>query len=67
MEWKEAERMAVITKDDKIVIILIGDENLRVGNEEIVMDTTAQIINERTYIPLRFVGEALGMKVNWAG
>ena len=39
--------------------------DLQVGNETITMDTTAQIIDERTYIPIRFVGEALGMKVNW--
>ena len=38
---------------------------MQVDKEIITMDTEAQIINDRTYIPARFVGEALNMKVNW--
>lgn len=31
----------------------------------IYMDTTARLINDRTYIPLRFAAEAFGRKVIW--
>ena len=65
VDWDGTERMATITKNDKVITIAIDNANLQVGNKTITMDTTAQIINERTYIPIRFVGEALGMKVNW--
>ena len=65
VDWDGTERMAAITKDNKVITIAIDNVNLQVGNKTITMDTAAQIINERTYIPIRFVGEALGMKVNW--
>ena len=65
VEWDDATQTATLTKDNTVVIISIGNANMQVGKEIITMDTTAQIINERTYIPIRFVGEALGMKVNW--
>ena len=65
VDWDVTERTATITKDDKVITIAIDNTNLQVGNKTITMDTTAQIINERKYIPIRFVGEALGMKVNW--
>ncbi len=29
------------------------------------MDTAARIVNDRTYIPARFVAEALGYEVEW--
>ena len=31
----------------------------------VTMDTTAVIINDRTYVPLRYVAELLGYKVEW--
>ena len=65
VEWDDKTQTATLSKDNKTIIIKIGDSNMQVGKEIITMDTTAQIINERTYIPVRFVGEALGMKVNW--
>ncbi len=65
VDWDEAERMATITRDNKVITIAIGNTKLQIGDEAITMDTAAQIINERTYIPIRFVGEALGMTVNW--
>ena len=65
VEWNDAAQTATLTKDNTVVIISIGNASMQVGKDIITMDTTAQIINERTYIPVRFVGEALGMTVNW--
>ena len=31
------------------------------------MDTTAIIKDDRTFIPVRFVAEALGLEVEWIG
>ena len=36
-----------------------------IRKKTIQMDAAAEIKDDRTYIPLRFVGEALGMQVNW--
>lgn len=36
-------------------------------NEEVKADVPAQIINDRTYLPVRAVSEALGCSVEWDG
>ncbi len=65
VSWDEETYTATLTKGDKTVIIKIGSADMQSGNEIITMDTTAQIVNDRTYIPVRFAGEALGLKVEW--
>ena len=39
----------------------------RVNEEDISLDVPAEIINDRTYLPLRKIGEALGCEVDWDG
>ena len=67
VEWNDQEKTAVITKDQKIIRIVIGETAMEVDHETVVMETAAQIIEGRTYIPVRFIGEALGLTVHWAG
>ena len=67
VDWDDATRTAVIKRGDDVVYITIGKDTLQVGNTTVQMDTTAEIKDDRTYIPVRFVGEALGMQVNWKG
>ena len=43
----------------------IGNPVAKVGDKQITLDVPAAIINERTYVPLRFVAESLGKKVTW--
>lgn len=65
VDWNDRTRTATLTKDDTVVVITIDNAAMQVDTETVTMDTTAQIINDRTYIPLRFAGEALGITVNW--
>ncbi len=65
VSWDEETYTATLTKGDKTVIIKIGSADMQSGSEIITMDTIAQIVNDRTYIPVRFAGEALGLKVEW--
>ena len=63
--WNAEDRTAVITKDGITVEITIGEKQLRVTNADgtkstVTMDTTAIIEDDRTYVPIRFVAEALG-------
>lgn len=46
--------------------ITIGSEKLLVGDSEVKMDTIGATIDGRTYVPLRFVAEALGATVEVA-
>lgn len=42
---------------------IIGKDNI----QEIPLDVPAQVINDRTMVPIRFVAEALNAEVQWHG
>jgi hypothetical protein len=51
--------------EDRTVTLRIGDKTARVGSREVTLDVPAQLINNLTYVPLRFVSEGLGAEVAW--
>lgn len=74
VEWNAAEQKATFTKEFvkgiTIVEFYIGSADYYVtsGSEDtetLTMDTAAVIMNNRTYVPVRFLAEALGAEVRW--
>lgn len=63
VEWDNEKREVKI--NDKQIIIPIGKDEILVNNQKQKMDTKAEIKDGRTYVPLRFVAEALGQKVDY--
>lgn len=64
--WVGEEQKVVISNDETTLEVIIGS-NVAYKNstEEIILDVPAEIYSDRTYLPLRAVGEALGAKVEW--
>ena len=51
---------------DTTVVMTIGSSDFVVNNEVITKEDSAPYIaNDRTYVPFRALGEALGAEVNW--
>ena len=81
VDWEGATRTAIITDGKTTLRIKIGENIIEKTQVQYVMDlakdvtrvtkiesdVSAQIINDRTYLPLRAVGEALGCSVDWDG
>lgn len=65
VSWNGDTLTAELIKDDTIITIKIGENHITKNGETIAIDTAARVINDRTYIPLRAVGEALGCEVEW--
>lgn len=65
VEWNDSTRTATGTTDDTVVVIQIDNSTAYVNGEERTLDVPAQIINNRTMVPARFVSEALGCDVTW--
>ncbi len=63
--WNEAEAKVTITKGDVTIEIYIGQPFALVNGQPVQLDAPAFIENDRTYLPLRFVAEALGATVLW--
>ncbi len=68
MDVKYEDGAVVITNpaSGKTVTLYLGRAEARVGGRKVTLDVPAQAIPPgRTVVPLRFVGENLGAKVNW--
>lgn len=69
VQWNAEERSVLISDDSKEVKLIVGDKNISITeNGETAlyeMDTEPVIVNDRTYVPQRFVAEAFDCKVDF--
>jgi competence protein ComEC len=67
VEWLPETRTVVSTKESITVRLQIDSVNAFINSKETTLDVPAQIVNGRTLVPLRFVGESFGLDVGWLG
>jgi len=48
-----------------VVVLQIGNTSAFVNSESVALDVPAKVINDRTFVPLRFVMESLNANVDW--
>jgi N-acetylmuramoyl-L-alanine amidase len=63
--WDNDNRLVQIMTPSKTIILKIDDRKALVDGDEVLLDVPAKIVNNRTMVPLRFLGETLGAKVSW--
>ncbi len=63
--WDASTQTVTGVKGDTSVILVIGQNTATIGETSQTLDVPAQIINDHTVVPLRFVSEALGAQVSW--
>ncbi len=61
--WDNDARTVTYTLGNTEVVMTIGETTYTVNGDEKTMDVAPEITGDRTYVPVRFVGEALGFKV----
>ena len=73
VEWIDAEKLILITKNSKLIALKINS-NIMILNDisvstqkSVTLSQSPQIINDKTYIPLRAVAESLNYQVEWDG
>ena len=62
VKWDGATKTVTI---DGVIEVKIGSGTVKTPYGNITMDTNAVIKGDRTYVPFRYVGEALGYDVEW--
>ena len=65
VEWNNDTRTVTATKDDTVISLTIGEDVMKVNSADVKLDVAAQIVDDRTMIPVRAVSEALDCVVEW--
>jgi hypothetical protein len=65
VNWDDATQTVTGTKDGVTIKLQIGSTTAYVNNQPVQLQVAPQIINGRTFVPLRFVGDASGENVYW--
>jgi len=63
--WFDKEKKVLIELNGHSVVLWIGKKEALVDASKVTLDVAPLIINGRTYLPLRFISESLGMVVDW--
>ena len=67
VDWNGDTRTATIAQNDRTITFSIDNTTATVNGQPTQMDVPAQIVNDKTLVPLRFLSESLGYTVNWDG
>lgn len=65
VDWDYYANAAILMSDEHTVVIPIGSNTFTTNGVEHELDVPAQIINERTMVPIRSVLESVGHYVGW--
>jgi uncharacterized protein YkwD len=67
VRWDADNYSVEIVKGSNIVVFSIGSNEALVNNRKVQVDVPAEIWHNRTFVPIRFVSEVLGYRVEWDG
>lgn len=67
VEWDSATSTVTAVGDGISIEMTIGKDEFYKDGDAIALDVPAQIIGERTMVPVRAISESLGCLVNWDG
>ena len=65
VSWNESSQTVTINDGKTKVDLQIGSKNVVVNGVVKTLDVAPKIVGNRTFVPLRFVSEALGLSVDW--
>lgn len=65
ISWNEKTSTATVNSGNTKISITKGKKDAKVNNETVRLSLPAVIVNDRLYVPLRFLAEHLGAEVFW--
>ncbi|MDD4663188.1 MAG: stalk domain-containing protein [Caldisericia bacterium] len=65
VEWVAKEQRIDIIKESNHIVLWIGKKQAKLNNTLIELESAPFLENNRTMIPLRFITEPLGAKIQW--
>ncbi len=65
VDWDGSTNTITGNQNGKIIILKINNKIASVAGKSVTLDVPATIIKGSTLVPVRFIGESLGAKVEW--
>ena len=65
VEWDDKSNTAVITYHNKTIRLPKGKNGGYVNGKYVAIENGIQLVQDRVFVPVRFVSEQLGCQVNW--
>lgn len=65
VDWSSAEKTVTIGWPEKTIVMTLGKSYATVNGGSVSLGTPVAMIKNRVMVPLRFVGEQLGLRVDW--
>lgn len=65
VDWDDSTKTVIIEGNNKSITLKAWDTKAYVNSQEVLLDVPADIIHSRVFVPLRFVSENMGLKVDW--
>lgn len=65
VDWNGNSQKVTVALNSRNVVLTIGLKKYKINNKSYQMDTVALLQESRTFVPIRFVSEALGASVVW--
>ncbi|MEK4343630.1 TraB/GumN family protein [Paenibacillus sp. FSL P4-0184] len=65
MNWNKKTQTVTGTKNGLALSLTIGSTTATVNGEKKKLEVAPKTINNVTYVPVRFIGETIGYKVEW--
>ncbi|MGF6353763.1 N-acetylmuramoyl-L-alanine amidase [Paenibacillus sp. 4624] len=65
VDWKQQSQTVTISKDNTAMQMIVGQKTATVNGSNVDLDAPPLVKNGTTLVPLRFIGEQMGLKVGW--
>jgi hypothetical protein len=65
LHWDQSTQTVTGTKDGTTIKLTLGNKTAYINGKAVQLDAAPFAKNNYTFVPLRFVGEATGYKVDW--
>ena len=65
VSWDGKTESVTIEGHNRYIELFVGSNFAKIDGETITLDSTPFVQNGRTYVPVRFISEALGANVEW--
>lgn len=67
VSWDQSSQTVTINRDGLEIKLIIDKGSALVNGQVLTIDAPAKLVENRTMVPLRFISEAFGAKVDWVG